>query len=72
MRQRRHTRSKASRGIESKTIQYRDRRNPPGRPQALTVDLRRGEHLGPEHAAAMVAARVGVPLSDVVIVDITG
>jgi hypothetical protein len=68
--QRRHTRSKASRGIVTRTIRYQDRRNPPGRPQTLKVDLRRGEHLDAEYAAALVAARAGVPLAQVTVLEI--
>ena len=68
---RRHTKSKTRRGIRTKVIHYRDRRNPAARPQKLKVDMRRDEHLDPEHAAAMVAARTGAPLSDVAITAIT-
>lgn len=68
---RRHTKSKARRGIRTKVIHYRDRRNPRGRPQQLKVDMRRDEHLDHEHAAAMVAARTGAPLPELLIIDIT-
>lgn len=68
--QRRHTRSKASRGIVTKAIRYQDRRNPPGRPQTLKVDVRHGEHIDEEHAAAMVAARAGVPLAQVKVIEV--
>ena len=63
--------SKASRGIVTLTIRYRDRRNPPGRLQELKVDVRRGEHIDEDHAAAMVAARRGVPLTQVTIIKVT-
>ncbi len=68
---RRHTKSKARRGIRTRVIHYRDRRNPPARPQKLKVDMRRDEHLDHERAAAMVAARMGASLSEVMIIDIT-
>lgn len=67
----RRTKSKASRGIVTRTIRYQDRRNPPGRPQELKVDVRRGEHIDNDYAAAMVAARRGVPLAQVTVVEVT-
>lgn len=69
---RRHTKSKASRGLVTRTIVYRDDRNPPGgRPLTLKVDLRRDEYLDTDHATAMVAARQGVPLVNVRVIEIT-
>lgn len=71
LRPRRHTKSKASRGLVSRTIVYRDTRHPTGRPQKLKVDIRRGELLDTEQATAMVAARVGVPLPHVTVIDVS-
>jgi hypothetical protein len=36
----------------------------------LKVDVRHGEHIDEDHAAAMVAARRGVPLAQVTIIEL--
>ncbi|MGH3925476.1 MAG: hypothetical protein ACRDTT_21905 [Pseudonocardiaceae bacterium] len=65
------TKSKAARGLITRKIRYRDRRNPPdSRPQDLKVDIRRGDHIDNDQAAAMVAARMGVPLTQVKIIEV--
>lgn len=65
------TRSKAARGLVTWTIVYRDRRRSHGRDQQLKVDVRRGEVIDLDYAAAMVAVRTALPLADVRVVRIT-
>jgi hypothetical protein len=65
-----HTKSKASRGIVTRVIVYRDRRRPHDRPRQLKVDVSRGEVLDSNYAAAMVTLRTPLPLADVEIVKI--
>lgn len=68
----RRTKSKASRGFVTRTIKYRDSRSPTHvRPQEIKVDMRDGATLETEHAAAMVAVRVGIPLLNVRVLKIT-
>jgi len=50
---------------------YGDRRRPHIRHQELKVDVRRGEVIDDDYAAAMVAVRTTMPLADVRIVRIT-
>ena len=64
------TRSKASRGLVTRRIVYRDRKHPHDRPRELKVDLPRGEVLDTDYAAAMVAAGTTTPLTDVLIIAI--
>lgn len=64
-------RSKASRGLETRCIVYGNRRRPHDKPQELKVDVRRGDVIDDDCAAAMVAARTTVPLADVRILKIT-
>ncbi|HEX2298256.1 MAG TPA: hypothetical protein VHH34_07025, partial [Pseudonocardiaceae bacterium] len=54
-----HTRRKKSSGLATRRIVYRNRKHPHARAQELTVDIRQGEHLDTEYAAAMVAVRTG-------------
>jgi hypothetical protein len=67
-----HTRSKTKRGLVSQRIVYRDRLRPHQRPQELTIDVRHGEVLDADHAAAIVAVRTGTSLRTVSIVAIAG
>ncbi|MGH3940759.1 MAG: hypothetical protein ACRDTG_19405 [Pseudonocardiaceae bacterium] len=61
---------KESRGLETRQIVYGDRRRPHARHQELKVDVRRGEVIDDDYAAAMVAARTTLPLTDVFIVQV--
>ena len=64
------TRSKKNRGLVTRTIVYRHRRHPAGKPQQITIDVRRDEQIDTGHAAAIVALRTGTPLTDVIIIHI--
>lgn len=64
------TKSKANRGLVTRCIVYLDRKNSPDRPRELKVDVRRGEVIDEDYAAAMVAARTTTALADVKIVKI--
>lgn len=64
-------RSKASKGLETRRIVYGNHRRPHEKPQELKVDVRRGEVIDDDYAAAMVAARTTVPLADIRIIKIT-
>jgi hypothetical protein len=66
-----HLKSKAARGLVTRTIVYRDRRWPHRRNQQLKVDVRRDEVINPEYAAAMVAVRTTLALADIRVVRIT-
>ncbi|MGH3943168.1 MAG: hypothetical protein ACRDTG_32000 [Pseudonocardiaceae bacterium] len=68
---RRRLKSKAARGLETRRIVYGNHRRPHDQPQELKVDVRRGEVIDDDHAAAMVAVRTTLPLADVRIVKIT-
>lgn len=68
---RRRPKSKEARGLETRRIVYSDRRRPHDKPQELKVDVRRGEVIDDDYAAAMVAARTTMPLADVRIVRVT-
>ncbi|MGH3913546.1 MAG: hypothetical protein ACRDTC_09060 [Pseudonocardiaceae bacterium] len=50
---------------------YSNRRRPDDKAQELKVDVRRGEVIDDDYAAAMVAARTTLPLADVRIIRIT-
>lgn len=63
--------NKERRGLETRCIIYGDHRRPRDKPQELKVDVRRGEVIDDDYAAAMVAARTTVPLTDVRIIRIT-
>jgi hypothetical protein len=65
-----HTKSKAQRGLVTRRILYRNRRRPHDRNQELTVDVRRGEVIDDDYAAAMVACRTSLALADVGIIRI--
>ncbi|MGH3930466.1 MAG: hypothetical protein ACRDTF_10875 [Pseudonocardiaceae bacterium] len=64
-------RSKESRGLETRRIVYGNHQRPHDKPQELKVDVRRGEVIDDDCAAAMVAVRTTLPLTDVRIVRIT-
>lgn len=66
----RKRKSKEARGLETRLIVYGDRRRPHARPQELKVDVRRGEVIDDDYAAAMVAARTTLALTDVFIVKV--
>jgi len=68
---RRRPKSKEARGLETRRIVYGDRRRPHDKPQELKVDVRRGEVIDDDYAAAMVAARTTMPLADVRIIRVT-
>jgi hypothetical protein len=63
--------SKAARGLVTNIIQYQDSRYPHQPLQTLTVDVRQGENIEDQQAAAMVAVRAGVPLAQVKIMKVT-
>lgn len=63
--------SKESRGLETRRIVYGNRQRPHDKPQELKVDVRRGDVIDDDYAAAMVAARTTLPLADVRIVRVT-
>jgi len=67
----RKPKSKEARGLETRCIVYGDRRRPHARHQELKVDVRRGEVIDDDYAAAMVAARTTLALADVKIIKIT-
>lgn len=69
---RRRPKSKADRGLETRTIVYGDRRRPHAQHQELKVDVRHGEVIDDDYAAAMVAARTTTPLADVRVIKVTG
>lgn len=66
-----YPKSKESRALETWRIVYGNRRRPHDNPQELKIDIRRGEVIDDDYAAAMVAARTTLPLADVRIVRIT-
>ncbi|MGH3941176.1 MAG: hypothetical protein ACRDTG_21575 [Pseudonocardiaceae bacterium] len=63
--------SKEARGLETRRIVYSNRRRPHDKAQELKVDVRRGEVIDDDYAAAMVATRTTLPLADVRIIRIT-
>ncbi|MGQ0777573.1 MAG: hypothetical protein ACT4NY_24715 [Pseudonocardiales bacterium] len=66
-----YPKSKESKALETWRIVYSNRRCPHDNPQELKIDVRRGEVIDDDYAAAMVAARTTLPLADVRIVRIT-
>lgn len=66
-----HPKSKAARGLVTRTSVYRDRTRPHSREQQLKVDVRRDEVIDLDYAAAMVAVRTTLALADVRVVRIT-
>jgi len=64
----RQQKSKTQRGLVTWRIVYANRRCPHDRNQELTVDVRNGEVIDDDYAAAMVAVRTTMALADVRIV----
>lgn len=64
------TRSKKSRGLVTRRIVYRNRQCPDARLQEVKIDVRRGESVDADYAAATVAVRTGIPLAYVLIIAI--
>lgn len=54
----------------TRRIVYQNRQRPHDRPPELKVDVRRGETIDDDYAAAMVAVRTSVRLEDVKIVKV--
>ncbi|MGQ0774480.1 MAG: hypothetical protein ACT4NY_08700 [Pseudonocardiales bacterium] len=67
----RKQKSKQARGLEARLIVYGDRRRPHARHQELKVDVRRGEVIDSDYAAAMVAVHTTLALVDVFIVKVS-
>jgi hypothetical protein len=66
------TKSKANSALVTRRIIYADHQRLRDRPQELKVDVRRGEHIDLDYAAAMVAVRTSVPLKNVKVIQIMG
>lgn len=66
----RNRKSKASRGLVTKSIVYASHARPHVRPLSVKVDVRHGETLDEDQAAAMVAVRTPTPLADVRIIRV--
>jgi hypothetical protein len=62
--------SKISRGLVTRLILYQNRQRPGDRPQELKVDVRLGETIDDDYAAAMVAVRTSLPLEHVKVVKV--
>ncbi len=67
-----HTKSKKSRGLTTRSIAYKSNKRPHDRARELKVDVPCGEIIDASYAAAMVAVRTGMPLAEVNIVKIAG
>jgi hypothetical protein len=67
---RKHTKSKAQRGLVTRRIVYASRQRPHARYQVLKVDVRNGTAIDMEYAAALVAVRTPLSLADIKIVRI--
>lgn len=65
-----HTKRKAKQGLVTQRIVYVDRKCSPARHHELKVDVRDGEIIDLDYAAALVAVRTALPLADVQIVRI--
>lgn len=65
-----HLKRRNRRGLVTKRIVYRNRRHAHDRSQEMKVNIRRGETLDPDYAAAMVAVRASIPLNNVKILEI--
>jgi hypothetical protein len=66
----RHTKSKAQRGLVTMRIVYGSHKRPHARDQELTVDVRRGTVIDTDHATGLVAVRTSLSLGEVRIVRI--
>ncbi|MGH3937805.1 MAG: hypothetical protein ACRDTG_04095 [Pseudonocardiaceae bacterium] len=67
----RKRKSKQVRGLETRRIVYGDRRCPHARHQEIKVDVRCGEVIDDDYAAAIVTTRTTMPLAEVFIVRVT-
>ncbi len=67
-----HTKSKKNRGLTTRSIAHKSNKRPQDRPRELTVDVPRGEIIDASYAAAMVAVRTSIPLTEVNIITIAG
>lgn len=67
---RKHTQSKAQRGVVTQRIVYASHQRPHARHQVLKVDVRSGTVIDVDYAAALVAVRTPLPLADIRIVRI--
>jgi len=67
---RKQTKSKAQRGLVTRRIVYVDRQRPHAQQCELKVDVRSGEIIDLDYAAALVAVRTPLPLANVKIIRI--
>jgi len=65
-----HTKSKAQRGLVTRRIVYASRKRPYARHQELKVDIRHGAVIDTDHAAGLVAVRTPLSLDEVRIIRI--
>lgn len=65
-----HRRNKKNQGLVTKIVTYRVSGCSQHRMQEVRIDVRRGEIVDTDYAAAMVALRTGTALRDVRIVEI--
>jgi hypothetical protein len=57
--------------LVARSITYRSTQRPHDQPQELTVNAPHGEVIDTGYAAAVVAVRTGIPLTEVVIITIS-
>jgi hypothetical protein len=57
--------------LVARSITYRSTQRPHDRPQELTVNAPHGEVIDTGYAAAVVAVRTGIPLTEITIVTIS-
>lgn len=67
---RKQVKSKARRGLATRRIVYVNRKHSHARHRELTVDVRSAEIIDLDYAAALVAVRASLPLTDVKIIRI--
>jgi hypothetical protein len=60
-----------STGLVARSIAYRSTQRPHDRPQEVAVHVSHGEVIDTGYAAAVVAVRTGIPLTEVTIVTIS-
>lgn len=58
-------------GLVARSITYRSAQRPHDRPQELTVKVPQGEIVDAGYAAAVIAVRTNIPLTEVIIVTIS-
>lgn len=68
---RRKRRRPMSTGVVARRIAYRSTQRPHDRPEELTVNMPHGEVIDTGYAAAVVAVRTGMPLTEMIIVRIS-